>query len=482
MHAQELPSIIQGGMGIAISDWKLARAVSICGGLGVVSGTAIDTVLIRRLQDGDPGGHMRRAMARFPIEGAAEDVTRRYFLPDGRAPGQPYALLPMHRQIAHRLRQQITMLAAFVEVHLAREGHAGRIGLNLLTKVQLPNLATLYGAMLADVDFVLMGAGIPRDVPGILDALSRHEPVSSRLDVEGDTNQVTEVVALDPRDHAVDHSRTLKRPHFLPIIASHSLATILVRKGTGRIDGFVVEGPTAGGHNAPPRGEMQLNQRGEPCYGERDNVDLEKIRDLGLPFWLAGGWTRSGAVVEAQALGAMGVQAGTLFAYCDESGLADPLKRSVLEHASLGHVDVLTDPVASPTGYPFKVVDWPGDPSRGLERERVCDLGYLRTAFRRADGRIGYRCASEPLASYLEKGGRESDTVGRRCLCNALFANIGMAQSRADGRLEPPLLTSGDDLRAIAGFLGGRSRYTAAEAVAYLKGESRTSPQEVAPA
>ena len=48
-----LPQIIQGGMGIGISHWKLAREVSLTGQLGVVSGTAIDNVLARRLQNGD---------------------------------------------------------------------------------------------------------------------------------------------------------------------------------------------------------------------------------------------------------------------------------------------------------------------------------------------------------------------------------------------------------------------------------------------
>ena len=38
-----LPRIIQGGMGVAISDWGLAQAVSRTGQLGVVSGTGIDS-------------------------------------------------------------------------------------------------------------------------------------------------------------------------------------------------------------------------------------------------------------------------------------------------------------------------------------------------------------------------------------------------------------------------------------------------------
>lgn len=58
----DVPSIIQGGMGVAISGWRLARAVASRGHLGVVSGTALDAVLVRRLQLGDAGGEIRRAL------------------------------------------------------------------------------------------------------------------------------------------------------------------------------------------------------------------------------------------------------------------------------------------------------------------------------------------------------------------------------------------------------------------------------------
>jgi nitronate monooxygenase len=471
MNANTPPAIIQGGMGIGVSDWKLARAVSMCGQMGVVSGTAIDSVLARRLEDGDEGGHMRRAMEHFPLPSAAADMLKRYFRPQGRAAGAPYSLLPMHQQVIDHARQRLTMLASFVEVHLAKHGHDGPVGINLLTKLQLPNLASLYGAMLAGVDYVLMGAGIPREIPGALDALADHRPASLRLDVEGESAGPQEHVTLDPSHHFDLKPAGLRRPHFLAIIASNSLATMLARKASGRVDGFVVEGPTAGGHNAPPRGESTFNERGEPVYGERDVVDLPKLRELGLPFWLAGGAGAPARLREARDAGAAGIQVGTLFAYCEESGLAEPLRRSVLEHAARGEVDVRTDAQASPTGYPFKVVEWPGDPARANKRSRVCDLGYLRSAFRRADGKLGYRCASEPVDQYVAKGGESGETEGRRCLCNGLFANIGLAQERADGRSEPPLLTSGDDLKSIGGFLAGRTRYTAADVVRYLLGE-----------
>lgn len=468
MTALALPGIIQGGMGIGVSDWRLARAVSTRGHLGVVSGTAIDTVFVRRLQDGDPGGHVRRAIEAFPLPRVAERALERFFKPGGRAPDEPYKAIPMHQQVVSLAREQLTMLASFVEVHLAKQGNSGMVGINLLTKVALPNPATLYGAMLAGVDAVLMGAGIPRDIPSLLDKLARHEDAQLRLDVEGEAAGSESWFGISPRVHWSDAPPEVKRPAFLPIISSHALATLFARKCPGGAAGFVVEGPTAGGHNAPPRGGTTLDERGEPIYGERDVADLEAIRALGLPFWLAGGTGRRGALPAAQARGAAGIQVGTLFAYCDESGLDAGLKRSVLESAARGAVEVRTDPVASPTGYPFKVVRWDGDTSQGESRTRVCDLGYLRTAYAMPNGRIGYRCAGEPVDTFVKKGGEESETLGRRCLCNALLANVGMPQRREDGVVEPPLLTSGDDLRNIEAFLGGRTSYTATDVIAHL--------------
>lgn len=458
-------------MGVGVSNWTLANAVARCGQLGVVSGTVLDTLLIRRLAAGDMGGNMRRAMARFPIPGVAESVLARYFRPGGLEPDAPFPLLPMWRRGVSLMREQVAMLAAFVEVTLAKEGHTGPVGLNLLTKVQLPNLATLYGAMLAHVDVVLMGAGIPREIPGVLDGLASHLPVEMRLEVDGQPAGTAESFGLDPRAHW-EPSGELQRPLFLPIISANSLATTLARKANGRVDGFVVEGPTAGGHNAPPRGEMQFNERNEPVYGDRDIVDLGKMRDLGHPFWVAGGAGSDRALRDARAQGAHGVQVGTLFAFCNESGLDAALKSRALSALAKGEVSVFTDPRASPTGYPFKVVLMehdPDEPSRA-SRVRECDLGYLRVAYAKEGGRIGYRCAAEPVADYVQKGGAIADTEGRRCLCNALLANLGLGQRRGGGIEEPPLLTSGSELTELRSLLNGRASYTAAEAIAWVLG------------
>jgi len=458
-------------MGVGISNWVLANAVAREGYLGVVSGTVVDHVMVRRLADGDEGGHVRRAMESFPFPEVVSQVLERYFKPGGRADGEPYPNLPMFRQKMKKARLQVTALANFVEVTLAKEGHDGVVGVNLLTKVQMPNLASLYGAMLAEVDYVLMGAGIPREIPGVLDRFSRNEKASIRFDVAESEDYASEDLEFDPAEQFDGPLPALKRPKFLAIIASNSLATMLARKSTGKVDGFIIEAPTAGGHNAPPRGERRLNEEGEPLYGERDEVDLDKIARLGLPFWLAGGAGRKGRLQMALDAGATGIQVGTLFAYCDEAGTSESLKRRVIRQSLLGQVKIKTDGRASPTGFPFKVVELPqsiSEPETYEQRTRVCDLGYLRTAYRTDKGGINYRCPAEPVETYVKKGGLEEDTVGRKCLCNALMSNLDRGQVRNGGASEKPLLTSGDDLEILGQFLNGRTSYTAADVLDYL--------------
>jgi NAD(P)H-dependent flavin oxidoreductase YrpB (nitropropane dioxygenase family) len=90
----ELPTVIQGGMGATVSSWRLASQVAQAGRLGVVSGVGLDLVLARRLQDGDQGGHVRRALAAFPVPAVAARATKRYYLPEGRAAGYRRAVPP----------------------------------------------------------------------------------------------------------------------------------------------------------------------------------------------------------------------------------------------------------------------------------------------------------------------------------------------------------------------------------------------------
>lgn len=469
-NKRENPWLIQGGMGIAISGWPLARAVASAGQLGVVSGTSIDNVFVRRLQDDGVDDALQRVFDRFPLPSVVEHVVARYGA-RRRKPSQPYRTLPMlsHRNV--QLSQDVLVLAAFVEVALAKEGHAGEVGINLLTKVQIPTLATLYGAMLADVDYVLMGAGVPTHVPGLLEQLAQGREVELALGTVGD-GQPEEALVLhfDPSRYPPAHA--LVRPKFVAIVASHVLATALARRSNGPVDGFVVERPSAGGHNAPPRGKFTLDADGSPEYGERDRVDFEVLRELHVPFWIGGGVTSPERVREALSLGAAGVQVGTLFAYCRESGMDRHLREEIIARAQSNALEVKTSMVASSTGYPFKVASIPGtisDESLYEQRDRKCDLGYLRDAYVRENGSIGYRCAAEPVDAYLRKGGLLEETVGSTCLCNGLMATCGLGQVRGDGRPELPLVTSGDFVNEIRLVADGNASYGALDVIEYLR-------------
>jgi len=68
----------------------------------------------------------------------------------------------------------------------------------------------------------------------------------------------------------------------------------------------------------------------------------------------------------------------------------------------------------------------------------------------------------------MAKGGKSEDLLGKKCLCNALLSNIGLAQIRKNGYVENPLVTSGDGIQTIGRFLGTRQSYKTKEAIAWL--------------
>lgn len=472
--AQMHPLIIQGGMGVGVSGWQLAGAVGRTGGLGVVSGVALDVLVARRLQDGDHDGQLREAISRFPVPEIAARVLSRYFRHGGRARGEPYRPVPRLSLRPSVERQHLAVVAAFAEVHLAKRAAAGgRIGINLLEKVQLATPAAAYGAMLAGVDAVLVGAGIPARLPALLNALSRQQPAALPIDVAG-AGGTRHALVLDPVKLLGRRLPALSRPRFVAIVSSTALASFLARDDTTRPDGFVIEGPIAGGHNAPPRGRLQLDERGEPVYGPRDIADPGEIAALGLPYWFAGGYSRPERVEAARMAGAKGVQVGTVFALARESGLSAPLRQRLLESLDGPQIVVRTDVHASPTGFPFKVAQLDGtlsDPEVYAQRRRVCDLGMLRVPYLRSDGTVGYRCPAEPADLHVRKGGNRAETLERVCLCNALVSSAGLAQRCHDGTLEPPIVTLGADLDGARELRRRHPRgWGAADVIAYLTG------------
>ncbi len=443
------PKIIQGGMGIAVSNWTLANAVASRGQLGVISGTAVDLVLARRLQLGDVGGHIAEAIKHFPFPEVAKRIWDSYYIKGGKSPEASFKSKPLGNIVPSQALVELMVLANFVEVWLAKRGHDGMIGINLLEKIQLPTVPSLYGAMLAGVDVVLMGAGIPRAIPAILDSLASGKKTEICVRVEGGDGVPS---YFDPADFPCEN---IKRPKFFAIVTSPILAHVLANKCTPPVDGFVVEYHTAGGHNAPPRGHLQLTESGEPIYGERDIPDLAKFRDIGLPFWLAGSVGTAEKLQSALAEGAQGIQVGTAFAFCDESGLREDVKLDVIRQSKANSVKIYTDAKASPTGFPFKVVPYENSLSQlpiYTGRTRICDLGYLRECYKKEDGSIGYRCPSEPIEDFVKKGGDIAETVGRKCICNGLMSTIDLGQVRK-GFHEPAIVTAGDEVAHVSQYL-----------------------------
>ncbi|MET9610075.1 nitronate monooxygenase [Streptomyces sp. NPDC006512] len=469
--AARRPWLIQGGMGVGVSGWRLARAVSVTGQLGVVSGTALDVVLARVLQTGDPGGHARRALAAFPLPELARTALDCYFreggLPDDRT---PMRTSPRLRANGGSPAEVLTVLGNFVEVWLAKEGHDGVIGINYLEKIQLATAPAMFGAILAGVDHVLVGAGVPGQIPALATRLARCEPCVTRISVEGQDEPLDQL--FDPGALLAGHlPGPLRRPEVLAIVSLPVLAAYLARDAATRPDGFVIETSQAGGHSAPPRGPMTLDAAGEPLYGPRDHPDLARMAALGLPFWLAGGQASPEALAAARAAGAAGVQIGSAFALCEESGMARHLREELLGRARAGTLTVRNDPGASPTSFPFKVARLPGtvsEPEVSAARRRVCDLGFLRTPVRGPRGLL-YRCAAEPVTAYVRKGGDPATAEGKQCLCNGLLATIGLAQRRPGGRTEPPLVTIGKDLSFLPRLSPDASPYTAADVVRWLE-------------
>jgi NAD(P)H-dependent flavin oxidoreductase YrpB (nitropropane dioxygenase family) len=448
----DLPDIIQGGMGIAVSNWCLARKVSLGGGLGVVSGTAIDGVITRKLQLGDLDGNIRRVLKKFPNQEMVSNFLSRYFHKEGKEAGKPFALIPKINAEEGGILWENLILSNFVEVSLAKENHDKPVGINFLEKIQMGNLPSIYGALLAGVDFILMGAGIPREIPSIIKKLWNGEKASITLDFL-DKNKKT--VSLDPKEYkAVPNEITKKnRPRFLAIVSSEVLASYLERDPETQPDGYVVENHVAGGHNAPPRGKPTYSDEGEPIYGERDKANFEKLKALGKPFWIAGGYASRAKVLEAKSLGAQGIQAGTIFALSLDSGFEPSLREKLLSKLRKGELKVYTDPNASPTGFPIKVAlveDTQSDFEIRKNRPRLCDLGYLRLPYLNSEKEIRYRCPSEPIPTFLKKGGELSETENKACLCNALMANIGLEQHRLTGYVEEPFITLGSDLESAA--------------------------------
>ncbi len=463
-----LPTIIQGGMGVNISNFVLANQVSKLGQQGTLSGVVLEKIMAITLQRGDIGGHIRRALATFPFQDVVERVMNKYFVEGGIPEDVPLKGIPGFTIKPSKFLIELTICANYAFVWLAKEEHQNAISFNLLTDISMPIIYQIFGTMLADVDCITMGAGIPLQIPAMIKAFSEGQSVEYRVHITG-PNITSFVMKFDPKEFFGREIPTLRKPKFIPIIASNLLAKIFMKKlPEGSVSGFVIEEPSAGGHNAPPRNTV-LDEAGIPLpiYGEKDVVDYSAIAKLGLPFWIGGSKASPEKLKWALGVGAAGIQAGSIFALCEESGMDPEIKKRVRKMGFEGKLSVTTDTRVSPTGFPFKVANLDETISENQiyeNRIRICNQMALVKPYETPDGKIRYRCPSEPVESFVAKGGKIEDTFRRGCICNGLMATAGF------GNLgEAPIVTLGDGHEFLPFLLkDAEGTYTAKDAIDWL--------------
>ena len=483
--------LIQGGMGVYVSNWRLAKAVAAARPgvtAGTVSGTALDVVYVRLLQLGDPGGHARRALAALDAQfdgKVGQKICERYFIEGGKEPDARFRSAPM--QMVRSLDGKSTFAApngsteptalkfdesiielliatGFAEVWLAKEGHDGKVFINFLNKIDLPLIYIMYGAMLAGVDGIIVGAGNPDGLPAICSQLARHDEVTRSMSVLYSAPGEQFVILFDPKSVAggIFAKTPLRRPAFLAIASLEELVKALAESDTEAPDGFIIEHHTAGGHNANPLGPLKRDAEGQPIYGQRDEADMAVIASLGIPFWLAGGYGGHDKLQEALAIGAFGIQVGSTFALTEESGMKAEYRTAIFKELRSGTDDaaLVKTTIYSPTGFSFKVAQLEGTLSEEdvyEGRRRICDIGLLQQrGFSKPDENgnrtLFQRCAAAPVDSYLDNRGIERNTEERRCLCNGLLASVGLGQVKkinGEWTEEPAIVTLGNRLDGI---------------------------------
>ncbi len=481
--------LIQGGMGVYVSNWRLAKAVAkekpgITA--GTVSGTGLDVVYVRLLQLGDPGGHVQRALLAFDSKfdvSIGKKICDKYFIENGKTatarfknsaiqavhPLSGKDVLPPKNELEDPVivkmdveTIELVIATAFAEVWLAKEGHEGKVFINLMKKVELPLIYAMYGAILAGVDAIVVGAGNPDGLSEVCTKLAKQECINLDIPVLYREAGETFLLSFDPKEIGEGNlaSRTMDRPAFLAIVSQENLVKALANSNSEPPDGFIIEHHTAGGHNAGPQGPMRTDSLGQPVYGELDEPDLNEVRAVNIPFWLAGGYGSRDKLANALAVGACGVQAGSVFALSIESGMKSTFKTAILNKIKQGEMDseIVQTTLYSPTGFPFKVVQVEGtlsDVDVYTNRTRVCDIGLLQQrGVTKPDEqgmrRLFQRCPAAPIEDFIRKRGLPHNTQEKRCLCNGLLATVGLGQGGEKNGVyteEPAIVTLGNHLR-----------------------------------
>ncbi len=446
-----MPRLIQGGMGVHVSSANLANRTARLGALGVVSGAALRHVIVEDVRAGNAEAieHART----FPVPRYVDELLA--FAPGG---ARHTHAVPIDTPDPERggLPTRLSVITAYVEVLGARRGHRGKVGINVMWKAALTVLPTIYGALLAGADALLCGAGVPMELPDIV----RRVRAGEDLEYLPLTGTGTHARLTIIRDDTAALLSAMPAPRMIPILSNYAFCKRIVdiwakEHGGARPFAFVLENHAAGGHNAPPRNKT--------AFTEQDDVDhyFDKVKALGVPIYVAGAFANGATRGDLEAWiarGAYGIQVGSRFALCTDSGMRADLRERIIAANANASLHVETSAVMSPTGYPLKVVPLSGtiaEPAIHAARERICNRLYLAQSHFEtgADGTVEetYLCPSMPEDQYARLGGDRAETAGRVCLCNGLLSAAGYYSD-----IEPPILTLGVSGEQVTQSLSAR--------------------------
>lgn len=435
--------LIAGGMGPYMSNPHYTKRMSQLGCLGTVSGLASDTLIAWLLQKGDKDA--LHVLENSPFPEIAERVIKAYYVEGGIPKDQDFKVVPMVTTKPTQLSYDLQICGSYALVALSKKGHDFPVSINFMEKIQRTHLPSIVGAMAAGVDYITMGAGIPTQIPDILENIINNKPISYKVDQYGLGNKKIDMSFI-PEKYFGKKLIFSNEPGLIPIISSHTLAEFLLKSSSGKkwIKMFVGETELSGGHKKRPRKSLTLNNDKEPIYGPMDQIDFQKIIDMGVPTYAAGDFATPEARRLIKKLGGAGIQFGTIGEFSDDSGLRRDLKILGRKLGYRGELKVLNNPFVSPTGFVFSIILLEGTLTDDIifpNRERKCKHGYLSMPIEISPGNIIYLCPAENLQNYNNKGGKLPYAAQTMCLCSGLTANTELYQGK-----EFPVLTGGKNL------------------------------------
>lgn len=453
--------LISGGMGVNVLSSEGLGLLAAQGVAATASVTAADIVLGRELMRGNQA--FLRAVEAFPNQTIGERILGLYWheggvsMNDGRKvlyPAVPMTHLARESSVLPNDKNQkaidTKVVGGFALTWLAKqaaeaaaerlEGETANpvrvapIGINGLYKI-LDGVGAYYGAMLAGSNYLAMGAGMPLQFPKLVRELAEGKRVEYLAKITGGRSASDYRMPFDPRRYLTGQASDPKPMDFLLIATTAEQVEGFMRTQEERDlpYGYIMENHFAGGHNAPPMGG-EAPAPGKPyVYSERDELNTAAMKKLGVRYWVAGDQASPQKLREALEHGARGVQLGSVLALADESNVL-PQYRQAIVGAIVRHKphDVFASPTTSPSGFPFNVVKLPGTVAFTEvteSRRKICDIGKL-VEITEVNGQFATRCPAGPESAWEKAGGKPFRLRDQNCLCNSLFATIGLGQLR----------------------------------------------------